>query len=139
MQFAVRALVCVFAFTTLCLTSCGGQTPARSASAAPPRCAGTFVSAITSPDPTPGVWDCLTASYQSRLQGAGDGIFAVRIPLWTLPRYIGLDHNIALFDLTVNGRVDPSVYNPPVMHVVMAVYLDPQGLVDHAKSATPAT
>lgn len=47
--------------------------------------------------------------------------------------------NITLFDLTVNGRVDPSVYIPPVMHVVMAVYLDPQGLVDHAKSATPVT
>lgn len=103
----------------------------------PPACAGTFVAAITSPDPTPGIWDCLTTEYQTRLQGQGDNVFAVKIPLWTHPRYIGQDRNIVLFDLTVNGAVEPTVYNPPVSHVVMAVYLDGQGHVDHAKSATP--
>lgn len=100
-------------------------------------CAGKFIAAITSPDPTPGVWDCLTDAYQSRLQGEGDAVFAVKVPLWTQARYLGLDRNIALFDLTVNGQVEPAVYSPPVTHVVMAVYLDAQGRVDHAKSATP--
>lgn len=64
-------------------------------------------------------------------------MFALDVPLWTHYRYLGQDSNIALFELTVNGRVDATVYNPPVTRVIMAVYLDSSGHVDHAKAATP--
>jgi hypothetical protein len=120
---------------TIALCACAPQaSPAR---AQAPRCANTFVHAITSSQPTPGVWDCLTSAYQSRLQGEGDNVFALDVPLWTGYRYLGQDRNIALYELTVNERVDASVYNPPVMHVIMAVYIDGTGYVDHAKAATP--
>lgn len=125
------------AVVALVMTACAAQVPSPTGTNTPPACARTFVSAITSADPTPGVWDCLSPTYQTRLEGEGDGVFALNTPLWTHPRYIGQDHNIALFDLTVNGAVDQSVYNPPVSHIVMAVYLDGHGLVDHAKAATP--
>ncbi|HVH64292.1 MAG TPA: hypothetical protein VNA65_11905 [Candidatus Dormibacteraeota bacterium] len=130
-----RTLVCVFA--CLAVAACGQSAPSATSSKSPPSCAGTFAAAITSADPTPGVWDCLSAAYQNRLQGEGDGVFALETPLWTHPHYLGLDRNIALFDMTVNRQVEPAVYNPPVTHVVMAVYLDQQGRVDHAKAATP--
>jgi hypothetical protein len=81
----------------------------------------------------------LTPAYQSRLQGQGDGVFALDVPLWNHYRYIGMDRNIVLFELTVNGGVDANVYNPPVTRVIMAVYLDVGGLVDHAKAATPTS
>jgi len=129
-----RLVSCALVLTALC--ACG---PSASANAEPPRCAKTFVHAITSSDPTPGVWECLSTSYQSRLQGEGDAVFALDVPLWSNYRYLGQDRNIALFELTVNGRVEASVYNPPVTHVIMAVYLDGSGHVDHAKAATPTT
>ena len=94
--------------------------------------------AITSSDATPGVWDCLTDGYHTRLQGQGDGVFALDTPLWSRYRYLGQDRNIAMFDLTVNGGVEPAVYNPPVRNVIMAVYLDRDGRVDRAKAATPS-
>ncbi|TMF38298.1 MAG: hypothetical protein E6I27_06330 [Chloroflexi bacterium] len=75
------------------------------------------------PRPDARVWDCLSAAHQSRLQGEEDAVFALDVPLWSRYRYLGQDDNIALFELTVNWRVDPKVYNPPVMHVIMAVYL----------------
>ena len=53
----------------------------------------------------------LTPAYQSRLQGEGDSVFALEVPLWSKYRYLGQDRNIALFELTVNGRVDTTVYN----------------------------
>jgi hypothetical protein len=122
----------------IAITTCGSPSYSLSASTAgPPPCARTFVVAITSSDPTPGVWACLSDSYRNRLQGQGDYVFALATPLWTRYRYLGQDHNIAMFDLTVNARVEPAVYNPPVSHVIMAVYLDAQGRVDHAKAATP--
>jgi hypothetical protein len=127
------ASMCGLAMTALC--ACSASTGAQAG--APPPCASTFARAITSSEATPGVWDCLTPSYQARLQGEGDGVFALNTPLWDGYRYLEQDRNIALFELTVNGRVDASVYNPPVMHVIMAVYLDPAGRVDHAKAATP--
>ena len=129
-----RLVLCALVLTALC--SCGQS---AAANAQPPRCANTFVHAITSPDPTPGVWECLSPSYQSRLLGEGDAVFALDVPLWSNYRYLGQDRNIALFELTVNGRVEASVYNPPVTHVIMAVYLDGSGHVDHAKAATPTT
>lgn len=123
----------------IALTTCGSPHSAvATAKANPPACAATFVLAITSSDATPGVWDCLTESYHSRLQGRGDDVFALMTPLWTGFRYLGLDRNIAMFDMTVNGRVEPAVYNPPVSNVIMAVYLDGIGRVDHAKAATPS-
>lgn len=121
----------------LLIAACGqGDASARNDD--PPSCAKTFVTAITSAGETPGVWNCLTDSYHHRLEGHGDGVFAVTTPLWTGYRYLGLDRNIAMFDLSVNGRVEPAVYNPPVSHVIMAVYLDGAGRVDHAKAATPS-
>lgn len=117
------------------ISACGSSAAARSPD--PPSCAKTFVIAITSTQATPGVWDCLTESYHNRLQGQGDGVFAVNTPLWTGYRYLGPDNNIAMFDLTVNSQVEPAVYNPPVSHVIMAVYLDGAGHVDRAKAATP--
>lgn len=132
-----QSFVCVVAGLAIASTACGMLSTSASAPSSPPACARKFVAAITSPGPTQGVWDCLSTAYQSRLQGEGDAVFALQVPLWTKPHYIGLDRNIALFDLTVNGEVEPSVYSPPVNHVVMAVYLDAQGRVDHAKSATP--
>ena len=133
------ARVFVIAFAALAITTCGspGAPAANHSVVEPPPCAKTFVISITSDEATPGVWDCLTDSYHTRLQGQGDDVFALTTPLWTGYRYLGLDHNIAMFDLTVNGRVEPAVYNPPVSHVIMAVYLDATGRVDHAKAATP--
>jgi hypothetical protein len=130
-----RLFSCVCGLALLALCACS---PSGGAKAAAPPCATTFARAITSSDPTPGVWDCLTSSYQARLQGEGDGVFALNTPLWNRYRFVGQDQNIALFELTVNGRVDASVYNPPVMHVIMAIYLDRTGRVDHAKAATPS-
>jgi hypothetical protein len=115
--------------------SCGQ--PAASNSD-PPRCARTFVTAITSSVATAGVWDCLSDGYRNRVEGVGDGVFAVSTPLWTHYRYLGTDGNIAMFDLTVNAGVEPAVYDPPVSHVIMAVYLDGAGRVDRAKAATPS-
>lgn len=123
-----------FVFVACALYACGSP---QSAGANAPSCANTFAHAITSSTPTPGVWDCLTSAYQGRLHGEGDGVFALDTPLWSGYRYLGQDRNIALFELTVNGRVDANVYNPPVTHVIMAVYLDASGHVDHAKAATP--
>lgn len=128
-----RLLVCALA---ICAVSACGSGAVNRAEAPP--CATTFAHAVTSPDPTPGVWDCLTASYRGRLQGQGDGVFAVPTPLWTHYRYLGQDRNIALFELKVNGHVDATVYDPPVTHVIMAVYLDPSEHVDRAKAATPS-
>ena len=70
-----RLLSCALVLTALC--ACG---PSASANADPPRCANTFVRAITSSEPTPGVWKCLSTSYQSRLQGEGDAVFALDVP-----------------------------------------------------------
>jgi len=135
MRLARRIFGVSFCAALLWASACGQSQSATE----PPACATTFARAITSSDPTPGVWDCLTPAYQSRLQGEGDGVFAVDVPLWSHYRYIGLDRNIALFELTVNDHVDANVYDPPVTHVIIAVYLDRSGRVDHAKAATPAS
>jgi hypothetical protein len=120
------------------VTTCSRPTaPAAVATSEPPHCAKTFVIAITSSEATPGVWTCLSEGFHARLQGHGDAVFAVTVPLWSHFRYLGDDRNIAMFDLTVNVRVESIVYNPPVSHVIMAVYLDREGRVDHAKAATP--
>ena len=134
-HLVLTPLACILVTASTCASPSSPQATSRSE---PPRCAKTFVNAITTSDATPGVWDCLSPAYQNRLEGQGDRVFAVDVPLWTRYRYLGADHNIALFDLTVNGTVEPAVYNPPVSHVIMAVYLDSAGKVDHAKAATPS-
>ena len=138
MRLARHSSSTLLACAVLALATCTPVSSSHASSSQPPSCASTFVDAITSSDPTPGVWDCLTPAYQSRLQGEGDSVFALEVPLWSKYRYLGQDRNIALFELTVNGRVDATLYNPPVMHVIMAVYLDIAGRVDHAKAATPS-
>ena len=139
MRLARHAFSALAVCAAIAICACAPTSTQASASRLqPPSCASTFANAITSSDPTPGVWDCLTPAYQSRLQGEGDSVFALEVPLWSKYRYLGQDRNIALFELTVNGRVDATVYNPPVMHVIMAVYLDIAGRVDHAKAATPS-
>jgi len=139
MRLARLVVVAPPAFVLMVVSTCAQpSSPQATSRSEPPRCAKTFVNAITSSDATPGVWDCLSPAYQNRLEGQGDRVFAVDVPLWTHYRYLGVDHNIALFDLTVNGTVEPAVYNPPVSHVIMAVYLDSGGKVDRAKAATPS-
>ena len=114
--------------------ACGQPVAAK---AEPPRCAKTFVIAITSSSATPGVWNCLSDAYQGRVQGHGDAVFALNTPLWTRYHYVGQDRDISIFNLTVSAYVEPAVYDPPVSQVIMAVYLDKDGRVDRAKAATP--
>ena len=132
-----RLFVVVLLAGTITTCSRLGPQVAATSSPDPPQCAKIFVIAITSSEATPGVWDCLSEGFHARLQGQGDNVFALVAPLWSHYRYLGADHNIAMFDLTVNARVEAAVYNPPVSHVIMAVYLDSNGRVDHAKAATP--
>jgi|SRR5712664_3000452 len=137
MRLAHRLLAPSLACLAMALSTCGSPSTPSASKSDPPACAKTFVNAVTSSDPTPGVWDCLTEAYQTRLSGYGDNVFAMNVPLWSHYHYLGQYRNIAMFDLTVNGDVERSVYNPPVSHVLMAVYLDSRGRVDHAKAATP--
>ena len=125
-------------FLAAAIVTCGSpDARATTSKGDPPRCARTFVIAITSSRPTPGLWDCLTNDYQSRLHSQGDGVFTLRVPLWSGFRYLGLDSDIAMFDLTINADVEQSVYRPPVSHVILALYLAADGRVDRARTATP--
>src|SRR5689334_8295078 len=96
------ARLLVVPLAAFAITTCGlPDRPSAASQADPPRCAKTFVTAITSSAATPGVWNCLTDGYRNRLEGEGDGVFAVTTPLWSHYRYLGQDRNIAMFDLTV--------------------------------------
>src|SRR5256714_3807666 len=121
------------------ITTCSrsGSQVAANSSPDPPQCANIFDIAITSSEATPGVWDCLSEGFHARLQGQGDHVSALVAPLWSHYRCLGAAHIIAMFDLTVNASVEATLFNPPVSHVIMAVYLDSDGRVDHAKAATP--
>src|SRR5256885_14329971 len=132
-----RLLVVVLLAGAITTCSRSGPQVAATSSPDPPQCAKIFVIAITSSEATPGVWDCLSEGFHSRLQGQGDNVFALVAPLWSHYRYLGADHNIAMFDLTVNARVEAALYNLRLVTRIRALNVTSQVAFDTPKPLRP--
>lgn len=127
------------AILLLSLAACAVPGSQQAPSATALKCADKMAQATTTTTAVPGLWNCLTPAFQTKLdangQGKSDSSLSIGVAIRT--EFLGADSDFATYELILNPAV---AQQAGTKWVELTVWLDPagSGRVDNVGVANPA-